>query len=275
MTSLFVCPLCGGALTRQGGSYLCPNGHCHDVAREGYTYLLPVNRKHSRAPGDDKTMAAARNGFLSKGYYAPLRDMLCQLSVALTGPAPAVLDSGCGEGYYTAGIYQALCAAGKAPVMAGIDISKPILRLAAKREKALQLAVASSYHLPVTDSSIDLLLNCFSPLAIEEFHRVLRPGGYFLYVVPGQWHLWELKQVLYDRPYPNEVKETPYPGFRYADIRHVSDVIHLDCPADIQALFGMTPYCWKTPKSGVEKLCELSELDCRIAFDIHVFQKEG
>lgn len=275
MSSLFVCPLCGGALTRQGGSYLCPNGHCHDVAREGYTYLLPVNRKHSRAPGDDKAMAAARNGFLSKGYYAPLRDMLCQLSVALTGPAPAVLDSGCGEGYYTAGIYQALCAAGKAPVMAGIDISKPILRLAAKREKALQLAVASSYHLPVTDSSIDLLLNCFSPLAIEEFHRVLRPGGYFLYVVPGQWHLWELKQVLYDRPYPNEVKETPYPGFRYADIRHVSDVIHLDCPADIQALFGMTPYCWKTPKSGAEKLCELSELDCRIAFDIHVFQKEG
>ena len=275
MSSLFVCPLCGGALTRQGGSYLCPNGHCHDVAREGYTYLLPVNRKHSRAPGDDKAMAAARNGFLSKGYYAPLRDMLCQLSVALTGPAPAVLDSGCGEGYYTAGIYQALCAAGKAPVMAGIDISKPILRLAAKREKALQLAVASSYHLPVTDSSIDLLLNCFSPLAIEEFHRVLRPGGYFLYVVPGQWHLWELKQVLYDRPYPNEVKETPYPGFRYADIRHVSDVIHLDCTADIQALFSMTPYCWKTPKSGVEKLCELSELDCRIAFDIHVFQKEG
>lgn len=275
MSSLFVCPLCGGVLTRGERSYLCPAGHCFDIAREGYTYLLPVNRKHSRAPGDDKAMAAARNGFLSKGYYAPLRDMLCQLSVALTGPAPAVLDSGCGEGYYTAGIYQALCAAGKAPVMAGIDISKPILRLAAKREKALQLAVASSYHLPVADRSIDLLLNCFSPLAIEEFHRVLRPGGYFLYVVPGQWHLWELKQVLYERPYPNEVKETPYPGFRYADIRHVSDVIHLDCPADIQALFGMTPYCWKTPKSGVEKLCELSELDCRIAFDIHVFQKEG
>ena len=31
MSGLFVCPLCGGALERQGGSYLCPNGHCHDV----------------------------------------------------------------------------------------------------------------------------------------------------------------------------------------------------------------------------------------------------
>ena len=44
---------------------------------------------------------------------------------------------------------------------------------------------------------------------------------------------------------------------------------------DIQALFGMTPYCWKTPKAGVEKLCKLTQLDCRIAFDIHVFEKEG
>lgn len=71
MSSLFVCPLCGGALTRREGSYLCPAGHCFDIAREGYTYLLPVNRKHSKTPGDDKAMAAARHAFLEKGYYAP------------------------------------------------------------------------------------------------------------------------------------------------------------------------------------------------------------
>ena len=259
MNSLFVCPLCGGALTRREGSYLCPAGHCFDIAREGYTYLLPVNRKHS---------------FLEKGYYAPLCEELCQLAVELTGDAPAVLDNGCGEGYYTAGIYRALCEAGKTPVMAGIDISKPILRLAAKREKNVQFAVASSYRLPAADGSVDLLINCFSPLAIEEFRRVLRPGGHFIYVVPGEMHLWEMKQVLYDHPYVNEVKETPYEGFRYVSIRHVRDVIHLEDPADIQALFGMTPYCWKTPKAGVEKLCKLTQLDCRIAFDIHVFEKE-
>ena len=149
MSGLFVCPLCGGALERQGGSYLCPAGHCYDISREGYTYLLPVNRRHSKAPGDDKAMTAARHTFLEKGYYAPLREKLCQLAVELTGDAPAVLDNGCGEGYYTAGIYQALCAAGKAPRMAGIDISKPILRLAARREKSIDFAVASSYRLPV------------------------------------------------------------------------------------------------------------------------------
>ena len=256
MTSLFVCPLCGGALVRQDGAYRCPAGHSFDIAREGHTYLLPVNRKHSKAPGDDKAMAAARSAFLSRDYYAPLRDALCELSVSLTGNAPAVLDSGCGEGYYTAAIYRALCEAGKTPRVAGTDISKFILRLAAKREHALELAVASSYLLPVADRSIDLLLNCFSPLAIEEFRRVLRPEGHFLYVVPSAMHLWEMKQVLYDRPYPNEVKETPYGGFHYVTIRHVEDTIHLDSPADIQALFGMTPYCW-------------------IAIDIHVVQRES
>lgn len=273
MSSLFVCPLCGGALTRREGSYLCPAGHCFDIAREGYTYLLPVNRKHSRAPGDDKAMAAARHAFLEKGYYAPLCEELCQLAVELTGDAPAVLDNGCGEGYYTAGIYRALCEAGKTPVMAGIDISKPILRLAAKREKNVQFAVASSYRLPAADGSVDLLINCFSPLAIEEFRRVLRPGGHFIYVVPGEMHLWEMKQVLYDHPYVNEVKETPYEGFRYVSIRHVTDVIHLEDPADIQALFGMTPYCWKTPRAGKERLAALDHLTTTAAFDIHIFER--
>lgn len=275
MTSLFACPLCGSPLTRDDSAYRCPSGHSFDIAREGHTYLLPVNRRHSKAPGDDKAMAAARSAFLSKGYYAPLRDALCEIAVSLAGSTPAVLDCGCGEGYYTAGLYAALTAAGKAPRMAGTDISKFILRLAARREKRVEFAVASSYALPLADDSIDLLLNCFSPLAIAEFRRVLRSGGHFLYVVPSALHLWEMKQVLYDRPYPNEVKETPYDGFRYVAIRHVEDVIHLDCPADIQALFGMTPYCWKTPRAGVERLCRLATLDCRIAFDIHVFQRES
>ena len=89
---------------------------------------------------------------------------------------------------------------------------KSILRLAAKREKQVEFAVASCYHLPFADETADLLLDCFSPLAIDEFRRVLKPGGHFLYVVPGADHLWELKRVLYDAPYPNEEKKAPYEG---------------------------------------------------------------
>ena len=271
--SLFCCPICGAPLRREENAYVCPSHHSYDIAKEGHTHLLPANRKHSKMPGDDKGMASARRAFLDKGYYAPLRNALCELAVSLTGEAPRVLDTGCGEGYYTAGVWHTLLEAGKAPQMAGIDISKFILRLAAKREKAIEFAVASSYHLPVADGGVDLILNCFSPLALEEFRRVLASGGHFLYVVPSEKHLWELKEVLYDHPYPNEVKETPYEGFRYVTIRHVEETIHLETRQDIHALFQMTPYYWKTPKAGAERLARLETLDTNISFDIHVFER--
>ena len=273
--SLFRCPICAAPLERTERTYCCPAGHSFDIAKEGYVHLLPPNQKHSAAPGDDKAMAAARRDFLSKEYFRPLLNTLrCQI-LSLSGESPKILDAGCGEGYYTAGIYEALTAAGKQPKMAGTDISKFILRHAARRCRAVEFAVASSYHLPLGDVSVDLLLDCFSPLALEEFRRVLRPGGYFLYVVPAADHLWQLKEVLYDHPYPNEEKETPYEGFTYQAIVPVEDTIHLPCPADIQALYHMTPYCWKTPRSGAERLEKLETLDCRIAFRIHIFRKNG
>lgn len=273
MRSLFCCPLCGHPLEREPSVYRCPNGHSYDVSREGYTHLLPVNRKHSAAPGDDRGMAAARRDFLSGEYYRPLLDALCALALSHTGDAPTVLDAGCGEGYYTAGIHAALSGAGKAPQMAGIDISKFILRSAAKRTHAVEFAVASSYHLPMADESVELLIDCFSPLALDEFRRVVRPGGTFLYVVPAADHLWEMKQVLYDQPYPNEEKETPYDGFHYESVIPVDGVITLPRGTDIRNLFQMTPYYWKTPQAGAERLAALESLTTRISFRIHVFRR--
>lgn len=271
--SLFHCPLCAAPLEREAGAYHCPNGHSFDVAREGYVHLLPPNQKHSALPGDDRDMVLARRDFLSRGYYHPLLNTICSRILAVSGEAPVLLDAGCGEGTYTAGVYQALRAAGRFPRMAGTDISKFALRTAAKREKGVEFAVASSYRLPLADGSVDVLLNCFSPLALEEFRRVLRPGGWFLYVVPGPRHLWEMKEILYDKPYPNEEKETPYEGFAYREILPVEETVTLESRADIQNLFRMTPYFWKTPRAGAERLAALETLTLRTSFRVHVFEK--
>ena len=163
MDSLFLCPVCGKALDRQETGYRCPGGHSFDKAAAGYVHLLPANKKHAKDPGDDKGMAAARNRFLSGGWYAPLRDRLAELALRYTPDRCVVLDAGCGEGYYTAGVYAALKKAGKQVKLAGVDLSKHALKRAAKREKDGEFAVASVYGLPVADRCVHLLLNCFSP----------------------------------------------------------------------------------------------------------------
>ena len=206
--SLFCCPLCAAPLEKTDRTYRCPRGHSFDRAREGYVHLLPANRMHSKAPGDDKAMAAARNRFLSGGWYAPLRDALCRLAVD---------------------------------------------------------------HAP---ARVDLLLNCFSPLALEEFRRVLRPGGVFLYVVPAARHLWELKQVLYERPYPNPEEDIPYEGFDYLEVLPVEETLAIRSREPLLDLFQMTPYRWKTPRTGVERLEELEALDVTASFRIHVFRRK-
>ena len=273
--SLLRCPLCGEPLEQAGQVCRCPAGHSFDIAKEGYVHLLLPNQKHSALPGDDREMVLARRNFLSKGYYSLLLNTICNRILALPREAPSILDAGCGEGWYTAGVYAALRAAGKRPRMVGTDISKFALRTAGRRAREVEFAVASSYRLPLADGVVDVLLNCFSPLALEEFRRVLRPGGMFLYVVPGPRHLWEMKEILYDQPYPNEEKETPYGGFAYREILPVDGRIVLESQEDIRSLFRMTPYFWKTPKDGAERLAALERLDVEISFRIHVFEKDA
>ena len=186
---------------------------------------------------------------------------------------PVLLDSGCGQGYYTAGLFRALSEAGKEPRIAGVDLSKFALRRAAKGLPQGEFAVASVYRLPLADGSVDVLTNVFSPLAAEEFARVLRPGGLYCYVVPAPRHLWEMKEILYPEPYENPARREDYPGFQWQGAEQVRGRIALEDGVDIMALFGMTPYAWKTPKAGVERLKELTRLDTEIGFDIHWYRK--
>lgn len=271
--SLFLCPICRQSLKQDEKRYFCADGHSFDIASAGYVHLLPANQKHSLLPGDDKNMASARNRFLSGEWYHVLRDAIAACVVSHLPENGSFFDSGCGEGYYTAGVMEALRQRGDNATAAGIDISKFSLRWAAKRDKAIPFAVASAYHLPIPDKSVDFLLNCFSPMAREEFCRVIRPGGYFLYVVPAPKHLWELKAAVYDKPYENEEQRISYDGFEYVDVIRVEDRIHLTDSQTIQDLFGMTPYAWKTPRSGIARLQELNELEVQIAFDLHLFRR--
>ena len=242
------CPVCGGALMPLGTSLRCPQGHSYDMAKEGYVNLLAIQRRHAADPGDGKAMVRARRAFLQAGYYAPFQKALAELCLEYAPECGEthLLDAGCGEGSYDRVVYDAFAAQGRPCVLAGFDLSKDAIRLAAKLLPEAAFAVGGSFSAPVRDGWADVLLNIFSPFAGQEFCRVLRSGGVLLYAVPTARHLYGLKEVLYDEPYENAEQQTEYSGFTLIGERTVTDTITVEGD-QIRNLFAMTPYFWKTP----------------------------
>lgn len=267
---IWACPVCGGHMHEEGLSLQCEHRHNFDRAKKGAVYLLPSNKKHSEIPGDNPEMVRARHDFLSKGYYAHLRDAVCEALRPCLTPGTVLLDAGCGEGYYTAAIHRM---ATESEVY-GVDISKTAANLAAKADPAGHYAVASVFHLPVLEESCDAVVSIFAPYCGEEFLRVQKPGGIFVMVIPAAKHLWELKAAVYDTPYENEVRDYRLDGFTFVRKIEASRKITLDCAKDIADLFSMTPYAYRTGVKERERLAALTALTTQTAFEVLVYRKE-
>lgn len=270
----YICPKCGGALHRDGGSFRCPENHVYDTARSGYVNLLLVQQMNTKLPGDNKLMVNARKSFLNKGYYDILINAFSDSVKKYSVKNGVVLDAGCGEGIYT------VSAAKKAPDMffMGTDISKTAADAAAKRAKSegvtnVLFSVSSVFHLPVRSCSCDMLTTLFAPWCGEEFLRVLKPNGTLIMVIPAERHLWQLKSAIYDDPYLNEPKEDVPDGFTLLEKLPVSSKIQLDNNEDIRNLFSMTPYYYKTSEEGHHRVESLSQLETEIAFEILIYKK--
>ena len=134
-------------------------------------------------------------------------------------------------------------------------------------------AVASSFSLPFADSSIDILLEIFSPYCGAEFKRVLKKDAAFIMVIPLENHLWELKCAAYDTPYKNEVSDTYLDGFDFTDRIDVKYKFDLNSGEDISSLFKMTPYYYKTGVKEQKRVEELEKLSVSAEFGILVYRK--
>ena len=269
---ILACPVCGERLAITGRSYICPARHCFDMAKSGYVNLLLSKHIGKAVHGDNRLMVQARRDFLEKGYYSSLRDAVCRQAVKLLPEGGTVLDAGCGEGYYTQGIKAAFDEAVIPVDMYGIDISKTAAEFAAKRRCGVTFAAASVFHLPVMGSSCDMLITMFAPYAGEEFRRVLRPGGRMIMAIPSEEHLWELKQAVYDTPYRNEVKGYELEGFDFLGSERVTFNMELSSQEDIQSLFSMTPYYYRTGKAEQERLAALLSLTVKADFEVLTYR---
>lgn len=273
--SVYMCPVCGKSLEMAERSYVCGNHHCFDLARSGYVNLLISKHTAKTVHGDNKLMVQARRDFLDKGYYSPLCDKLCETVVQYSKNGNILLDAGCGEGYYTSAVKASLDKSDIAAEIYGIDISKTAVDYAAKRDKYIHYAAASVFHIPVADCSCDMLVTLFAPYCGEEFARVLKKDGIMIMAIPSEDHLWELKQAIYDTPYKNEVKPYELEGFEFLNSERITFTMQLDSAEDIQSLFSMTPYYYKTGKTEQERLCALNKLETKADFELLTYRKKG
>ena len=176
----FLCPVCRRPLTLTQSVYQCEKRHSFDLSRFHYVNLI---RSSKKIHGDNAEMVKARTRFLQSGAYQPLKDQLTELIQTLN--PSSVLDSGCGEGYYTQ-----LCETLKNCECFGIDLSKEALKQAGRSCPSVHFAAASVFELPLPDQSIDVIWSCFAPLAMAENARVLKDQGKLIVVSPGPRHLW-------------------------------------------------------------------------------------
>ena len=260
---MLICPVCGFALKKDGRVYACEKGHSFDIAKENYVNLLRSS-KNGDFIGDDKISARMRRDFLNKGYYGLLQEELCRIFAEKSG---ILLDICCGEGYYTAAL-------GANPDLQvyGFDISREMVRLAAKRGSGTYF-VANMANIPIADGSMDYCIHLFAPFNEDSFSRVLKEGGRLYTVIPGSRHLWGLKQAVYDTPYENDEVLPETKQLRLISRRKVAANIILNSQEDIQAVFRMTPYYFHTSRKDKDKLLGLENLETPIEFVIGEYEK--
>ncbi len=264
------CPVCSGNLTLSDDSKsaVCTGGrrHCFDFSKEGYL-SFPGN-----SGGDSKSAVDARRSFLSKGYYAPAAKAVSDAVTRYLSDSSTVIDAGCGEGYYTSMIAE------KSGFTLGFDLSKFACSAAARSAKReendrLLYATASVFSLPVKDSIADGVVNIFAPCSEREYSRILKSDGYLFVVGAGKEHLMGLKRAIYDDVYENgERADMP------SDMEHIERIIskheiEVEGREDIEALFSMTPYYWRTGRSDKDKLADVRKLKTEIEFEINIYKK--
>ena len=265
---MVICPICQKALSTDGPSWRCENGHSFDVARQGYVNLLPVQQKHSLHPGDSRLMVAARRNFLSAGYYTPIAETMRELVKTYAPEARSVLDAGCGEGYYLSFLTDL-------PERWGIDISKEAVRMAAGRDKSARWLTATAAHLPFSEQSFDCVLSMFALTAEEEFARVLRPGGIFLQVLAGSDHLMALKNIIYPKILHKEKEQhRDLDGFDLIHSRTIEFDFELNDREMVHNLLCMTPHVNRISREGAQALDATEHLKDRAQVVFNVYRRK-
>ncbi|MGF1500160.1 MAG: class I SAM-dependent methyltransferase [Elainellaceae cyanobacterium] len=130
------------------------------------------------------------------------------LAAALSNKTGSVLEIGAGSGTFTAALSQLF------PNLSAVDISEDLLAVAAQKSPSTSFYCMDAHHLDFPDNHFDAVIGCSVlhhldwDLALQEFYRVLKPGGVVRFSEPNllnpqiflQKNIPPLKAYLGDSP---------------------------------------------------------------------------
>lgn len=168
-------------------SVACESGHDFAISAKGFLNLIPHQKP---LKGYDETFFASRQRIMEHGYYREVHQAVAASLNELASTA-TVIDAGCGEGSYAKDAARAL----PHSTVLGLDIAKDAIRVAARGGGPVRWLVADLANIPLSDSTVDAILNVFTPANYDEFKRVLKPGGMLVKVIPAPQHMHELREL--------------------------------------------------------------------------------
>lgn len=252
----FRCPVCQQELAVEKNSLQCINHHCFDISKLGYVNFA-INKKVPKHYS--KETFENRMSILENGYYLHILNELADIVKRLDN-VKTVLDIGCGEGYYSRKIKEAL----NKEVIA-FDISKASIQLAAKNDSSnsVKWFVGDLARLPIKNNSIDCILDVFSPANYTEFNRVLTEGGNVIKVIPGNEHLKEIRhaagEYIQKKEYSNDSVVNYFKSHYSVLYEKRVSAAHAMSLEDIKIFANMTPLLFHVDKSKID-LTQIKEL---------------
>ena len=267
-SSVLACPVCQLPIAIQSKTLRCTNHHSFDQAKQGYWNLLIVQQKKSKDPGDNPAMVQARRDFLELAHYAPLANAVAvKLQQALERtPQANILDMGCGEGYYTAQWVKTLAQ----HHFIGLDISKHAVKAATKRTQEATWLVATGAKMPIINNSLDAITVVFSRLMPLPFARVLKDNGLLIFVWPGDKHLVQLKEVLYDALKTSQFDPVAElePLFSLVSKETLTFDFKLEDKQHLLTLLEMTPHGQRINQQKKQEL--FTQLPFKLTFSVNI-----
>lgn len=199
-TDYLKCPICSSLFTfgSNNKSLACGSGHNFDMAKQGYVNFCGGSMGKLY---ENKELFRARRNIYEAGFFKGVEEAVREgLKELFPEGGGTVVEAGCGEG----SLLSFLQRENPQNRYIGLDISKSAVKMAAQQNGQVSWLVADICKMPLKDSSADCIIDMLTPANYGEFHRILKPGGYIIKIIPNDGYLTELRQKLGKKAYEDK-----------------------------------------------------------------------